>query len=99
MHTNKEGFKTIIARYSKITDPGMLDGSVEYAYDFVEKVPLVKQQAIQVTLEQIAAKRPEAKQAKVEQFYDNSLVQELIKEDFFKSLWGKKLQPQTFSGR
>jgi NitT/TauT family transport system substrate-binding protein len=99
MHTNKDGFKTIIARYSKITDPGMLDGSVEYAYDFVEKVPLVKQQAIQVTVEQIAAKRPEAKQAKLEQFYDNSLVQELIKEDFFKSLWGKKLQPQTFSGR
>ena len=77
----------------------MLDGSVEYAYDFVEKVPLVKQQAFQVTVEQIAEKRPEARQAKLEQFYDNSLVQELIKEDFFKSLWGKELQSQTFSAR
>ena len=30
-----------------------------------------------------------AKQAKVEQFYDNSLVQELINEGFFTSLWRK----------
>jgi hypothetical protein len=41
MHTNKEDFKKIITRYSGIKDPGMLDGSVQYAYDFVEKIPLV----------------------------------------------------------
>jgi hypothetical protein len=46
-------------------------------------------------VEQIAEKRSEARQAKLEQFYDDSLVQELIKEDFFKSLWGKELQSQT----
>jgi NitT/TauT family transport system substrate-binding protein len=99
MHTNKDGFKTIITRYTKVTDPGMLDGTVRYAYDFVEKVPLVKRQAIEVTLDQIAEKRPEAKQAKPDQFYDNSLVEELIKEGFFKSLWGKELQSSGLSRR
>jgi NitT/TauT family transport system substrate-binding protein len=89
MHTRKEDFKKIIAHYSKITDPGMLEGSAQYAYDFVEKVPLVKPQAFQVTLDEIAQKNPKAKQAKPEQFYDNSLVQELINEGFFVSLWGK----------
>ena len=34
-------------------------------------------------------KYPEAKQAKVEQFYDNSLVQDLIKGGSFTSLWGE----------
>lgn len=90
MHTKKEDFKNIIARYSKITDPGMLEGSAQFAYDFVEKVPLVKAPAFQVTLDEIGQKNPKAKQAKAEQFFDNSLVQELINEGFFVSLWGKK---------
>jgi NitT/TauT family transport system substrate-binding protein len=89
MHTNKEEFKKIIARYSKVTDPGMLEGSAQYAYDFVEKVPLVKARAFQVTLDVIAEKNPKAKQVKPEQFFDNSLVQELIDEKFYVSLWGK----------
>ena len=89
MYTNKEDFKRIITHYSGIKDPGMLDGSVQYAYDFVEKVPLVKREAFQVTLDESVNKRPEAKQAKPDRFYDNSLVQELIDEGFFVSLWGK----------
>jgi len=89
MHTRKEESKAILTRYTKIKDAGMLDSSMQYAYDFVEKVPLVKKQAFQVTLEEIAKKNPKAKQAKPEQFYNNSLVQELIDEGFFFSLWGK----------
>ena len=89
MYTNKEDFKRIITRYSGVKDPGMLDGSVQYAYDFVEKIPLVKREAFQVTLDEIANRRPQAKQANPDRFYDNNLVQELIDEGFFVSLWGK----------
>jgi len=67
----------------------LIDGSLQYAYDFVEKIPLVKQAAFQVTLDEIGKKNPKARQAKPEQFYDNGLVQELVKEGFFASLWGK----------
>jgi ABC-type nitrate/sulfonate/bicarbonate transport system substrate-binding protein len=90
MHTRKEESKAIVSRYTKVTDPAMLEGTMQYAYDFVEKVPLVKREAIQVTLDETGKKNPKAKQAKPEQFYDNSLVQELIKEGFFVSLWGNK---------
>lgn len=89
MHTRKDDFKKILARYSKIKDPGMLEGSVQYAYDFVEKIPLVKREAFQVTLDEIGKKNPKAKQARPEMFYDNSLVEELVKEGFFKRLWGQ----------
>jgi ABC-type nitrate/sulfonate/bicarbonate transport system substrate-binding protein len=89
MHTKKEETKAIFGRYSKVSDPGMLDGSIQYAYDFVEKVPLVNPRAFQVTLEQSALKNPKAKQAKLEDFFDNSIVQELVNEGFFTSLWGK----------
>jgi NitT/TauT family transport system substrate-binding protein len=89
MHTRKEESKAIVSRYTKVTDPGMLEGTMQYAYDFVEKIPLVKREAFLVTVDEIAKKNPKAKQAKVEQFYDNSLVQELVNEGFFASLWGR----------
>jgi ABC-type nitrate/sulfonate/bicarbonate transport system substrate-binding protein len=92
MHTRKEETRKIFAKYTKISDPGMLDGSIQYGYDFMEKVPLVKTAAFQVTLDQIAKTNPKAKQAKPEQFFDNSLVQELIDEGFFAKLWGKNPQ-------
>ena len=89
MHTRKEEAKAIVSRYTKVTDPAMLEGTMQYAYDFVEKIPLVKREAFQTTLDEAARKNPKAKQAKPEQFYDNSLVQELVKEGFFATLWGK----------
>jgi ABC-type nitrate/sulfonate/bicarbonate transport system substrate-binding protein len=87
MHTRREQTRSIFAKYTKINDVGMLDGSIQYGYDFMEKIPLVKTQAFQVTLDQIAKTNPKAKQAKAEQFFDNSLVQELIDEGFFSRLW------------
>ena len=92
MHTRKEDTKAIFTKYTKIKDQGMLDGSLVYGYDFIEKVPLVKAAGFQVTLDDIAKKNPKAKTAKPEQFFDNSLVQELIDEGFFVKLWGKNPQ-------
>jgi NitT/TauT family transport system substrate-binding protein len=99
MHTNKEGLQKIIAKHSKVSDPGRLNGTVQYAYDFVEKIPVVSQKAIEVTLDLVAEKRPAAKQAQPSQFYDNALVEELIKEGFFKSLWGASMQSNIPSDR
>ena len=93
MYTRKDNAKAILARYSKINDPGMIDGSLQYAYDFLEKVPLVKAQAFQLTLDESAKKNPRARQVRAEQFYDNSLVQELIDEGFFKTLWPELRKP------
>ena len=89
MHTRKEDSKAIVSRYTKVTDSAMLEGTMQYAYDFVEQIPLVKREAFQVTADEISKKNPKAVGAKLEQFYDNSLVQELINDGFFTSLWGK----------
>jgi NitT/TauT family transport system substrate-binding protein len=89
MHTRKEETRAIFAKYTRINDTGMLNGSIQYGYDFMEKVPFVKAPAFQVTLDQIARTNPKAKQAKPEQFFDNSLVQELVDEGFFTKLWGR----------
>ena len=89
MFQQRDAAKTILAKYTKVEDPGMLEGSLKYAQDFTEKIPLVKREGVQVVLEQEAAKSPKAKELAAEQFYDNGLVQELINESFYKSLWGK----------
>jgi len=87
MHTRKEEAKKVLSRYARIDDPGMLEGSMKYAYDFIEKIPAVKGPAFQNTLDEVGKRNPKAAQAKPEQFYDNSLVQELVNEGFFKELW------------
>ena len=89
MHTRKDDTRAIFAKYTRISDRGMLDASIQYGYDFMVKIPFVKPQAFQVTLDQIARSNPKAKQAKPEQFFDNSLVQELVDEGFFTKLWGR----------
>jgi len=89
MFQQRDEAKRILTKYAKIDDPGMLDGSLKYAHDFTEKIPLVKREGVQVALDQEAAKNPKAKEFSAEQFYDNSLVQELVNEGFYKSLWGK----------
>jgi len=86
MHTRKEEMLKILARYTNIKDIGMLEGSLKCGYDFIEKIPLVKSPAFQTTLEEIGKENPKAQQVRAEQFYDNSLVEELIKEGFFKRL-------------
>ena len=79
----------IFAKYTKIRDQRMLEGSLKYGYEFMEKIPLVKRAGFQVTLDEIAKTNPKATLAKPEQFFDNSLVQELIEEGFFAKLWTK----------
>ncbi|MBM4299559.1 MAG: ABC transporter substrate-binding protein, partial [Deltaproteobacteria bacterium] len=89
IYTKPAETKSIFAKYSKISDQRILDGSLKYGYEFMEKVPFVKAAGFQVTLDEIARGNPKAKQAKPQHFFDNGLVQELVDEGFFTKVWGK----------
>lgn len=84
--------KAIFAKYTKIRDQKILEGSLKYGHEFIEKVPFVKSAGFEVTLNEIARSNSKAKQAKPAQFFDNSIVQELVDEGFFAKLWGKNPQ-------
>ena len=88
IYTRKEETLAIFQKYTKVKDPKILNATLQYGYEFMEKIPLVKRAGFQVTLDEIARTNPKAKQAKPEQFYDNSIVQELVDEGFFSKLWG-----------
>jgi NitT/TauT family transport system substrate-binding protein len=72
MFTRKEEAEAIFTKYTKIKDPGMLDGNVVYGCDFIEKVPLVKPAGFPATLGDSAKKNPRAKAAKPEYFFTKS---------------------------
>ena len=42
----------------------MLDGSIKYGLDFIEKVPFVTTAAFQVTLDEVARTNPESETGK-----------------------------------
>jgi NitT/TauT family transport system substrate-binding protein len=90
--TRQSETRAIFAKYAKISDQKILAGSLKYGHEFMEKVPFVKSAGFQVTLNEIARNNPKAKQAKPAQFFDNSIVQELVDEGFFAKLWGRNPQ-------
>lgn len=87
--TRQSETRAIFAKYAKISDQKILEGSLKYGHEFIEKVPFVKSAGFEVTLNEIARNNPKAKQAKPAQFFDNSIVQELVDEGFFAKLWGR----------
>ena len=89
LYTRQPESLAIFAKYTKIKDQKMLEGSLKYGYEFMEKVPFVKRAGFQITLDEIAHSNPKAKLAKPEQFFDNSIIQELVDEGFFAKLWGR----------
>ena len=89
LYTRKEESLIIFQKYTKVKDAKILESTLKYGYEFMEKVPLVKVAGFQVTLDEIGRSNPKAKQAKAQQFFDNSLIQELLDEGFFTKLWGK----------
>jgi len=74
-----------LGRYIKTTDREILSKTYDVYRDAWESVPLVRRAGIQQALDSL----PEAKGAKVnlDNLIDNSLINELEKEGFFKELY------------
>jgi NitT/TauT family transport system substrate-binding protein len=76
-----------IRRFTRATDPKIVDAVYQYAVDYVEKIPYNTREGIQEVLNQAAARNPKAKDAKPEAFYDDRFVKELDSQGFYKQLW------------
>jgi NitT/TauT family transport system substrate-binding protein len=89
MHADPALARRAIARYTRATEPKIVDAVYQYALDYVDKVPYNTREGIQEVLSQAAEKNPKAKDAKPEAFYDDRFVKELETAGFYKQLWGK----------
>ena len=84
---DKQRAQRLLAHYIKSEDPEVLEATWQYAIDSLERIPYPDPAGFKVVLEERARTRPEAAKAKTEQFMDNSVIQELEREGFFKTLY------------
>jgi ABC-type nitrate/sulfonate/bicarbonate transport system substrate-binding protein len=89
VYRSKEGTMQSLGKYTRISDPQVLSASYDESYEAIEKEGALNEEGIQVILNEMGKTDPRALKARASQFYDPSLLQELTREGFFKSLWSK----------
>lgn len=87
--TNKKIGQEVIKKYTKTTDPKILDITYDYGLRIVERVPRPTLEGLQTVLDVVSAADPRAKNYKPADFVDLSLLQELEKGGFLKKFSGQ----------
>ena len=87
VYRSKEATMQSLGKYTRISDPQVLSASYDESYEAIEKEGALNEEGIQVILNEIGKTDPRALKARASQFFDPSLLQELSKEGFIKSLW------------
>lgn len=86
IHRNRDDTRKIVAKYLRLNDAEVLDATYQAFVKTVSKRPYPTLKGIQFLLDEVAAKSPNVKTAKPEQFVDLSLLQQLEKEGFFAEM-------------
>ncbi len=86
IYANKKEAQRVFAKYMRTNDPEVLEDSYNGYIKTIPKKPYPTLKGIQFMLDMLAEKRPQAKNAKPEQFVDLSFLQELEKENFFNEM-------------
>ena len=87
VYRSKEATMRSLSKYTRITNPQVLAASYDESYDAIEKEGALNEEGIQVILNETGKTDSRALKAKALQFFDPSLLQELTREGFFKTLW------------
>jgi len=89
-YTNKELAMKVFGKYTKTSDRGILEAAYHTYLDKTDKVPYIKPSAVKLAIDLLAENDPKFRNAKPEDFIDNSIVQELEDSGFVKELYGRK---------
>src|SRR5688572_21334425 len=84
MNRQKERGLKIITKYSRLTDPKMIEEHYNDSVTYLERIPKAEPEAVQTILEFMGKKGIPA-----ETFQDNSIVEKLTREGFFDKLYKK----------
>ena len=91
INRHRDETRKIVAKYLRLSDPEVLDATYTAFVKTVSKRPYPTLKGIQFMLDEVAAKLPNARTVKPEQFVDLSLLQQLEREGFFAEM--AKLYP------
>jgi ABC-type nitrate/sulfonate/bicarbonate transport system substrate-binding protein len=86
--TNRELGIKALRKYAGSDDPEILAKTYDlFSSKYIKKIPALSLKGVENTLAMIAERNPKAKNRKAEEFVDTSLMEELEKTGFVKSLW------------
>jgi NitT/TauT family transport system substrate-binding protein len=91
MYTNKELAMKVFGKYTKTNDRGILEAAYYTYLDKTDKVPYIKPSAVKLAIDLLAEQDPKFRNARPEDFIDNSIVKEIEDSGFVKELYGKKM--------
>ena len=90
MHTDREFVYKVLGKYLRVTDRSVLDAAYNAEIKALEPRLVIKNEALQAILDEIAPRDAQAKKVKPQELVDTRYLDEMEKSGFFDQLWGKK---------
>jgi ABC-type nitrate/sulfonate/bicarbonate transport system substrate-binding protein len=90
MHSDREFVYKVLGKYLRVTEKSILDAAYNAEIKALEPRLAIKNEALQATLEEIAATDPRAKKVTAQELIDRRYLDEMEKTGFFDQLWAKK---------
>jgi NitT/TauT family transport system substrate-binding protein len=90
LHTDKEFTYKVLAKQLRVDDRKILEASYNGEIKALEPRMMIKPEAIQSTLDEIAPVEPRAKTVKPPELIDTRYLDEMEKSGFFDQLWSGK---------
>jgi ABC-type nitrate/sulfonate/bicarbonate transport system substrate-binding protein len=84
MNQNKERAIKIITKYSRLSDPRMINAFYEDSVTYLDRIPKAESEGVQTILDFMGKKN-----VPLESLQDNAIVEKLTREGFFDRLYKK----------
>ena len=86
--TDRELAIKALRKYAGSDDPDILAKTYDlFSSKYIKKIPALSLKGVENTLAMIAERNPKAKNRRAEEFVDTSLIEELERTGFIKSVW------------
>ena len=90
MHTDREFVYKVLGKYLRVTERSILDAAYNAEIKALEQRLVIKNEALQAILDEIAPTDAQAKKVKPQELVDSRYLDEMNKSGFMDQLWGKK---------
>jgi ABC-type nitrate/sulfonate/bicarbonate transport system substrate-binding protein len=90
MHTDRNFVYKALGKYLRVTEKAVLDATYNAEIKALEPRLVIKTEALQATLDEIAQTDPQAKNIKPQELVDSRYLDEMSKSGFMNQLWGKR---------
>jgi ABC-type nitrate/sulfonate/bicarbonate transport system substrate-binding protein len=90
VHTDRKFVYKVLGKYLRINDQSVLDAAYNSEIKVLEPRLVLKLDALQAILDELAATDTRAKRVKPQEMIDNQYLDEMDRSGFFDQLWAKK---------